>query len=186
MNIFTNQLRPFIWKFLFFSLTILVGQTNLSCTKSDSVKPESASEYFIATIDGKVINFDNFVEGQINYKEHGTENDPNIFLVEGNKINGDGVGGMYLFIETPEHIKTGSYQSNTNRPYEAWILVGANAGPPDDQIIATSTKATITGLTDEYAEGTFSGEVYQGFIVNGKKILVTDGKFRVKYKLKGK
>ncbi|MCF0074989.1 hypothetical protein LZD49_31180 [Dyadobacter sp. CY261] len=154
---------------------------NMSCSKSGMVAVNPDGEFFRATIDGQVIDFDNEIKAQINYKEVGTANNPNVFLIEATKVSGSRLDGFYLMIESIPKITTASYQSNSSNPIEVTFLAVGYGGSPDDPNIVTNSKATITALSDEYAEGTFSGEVFADYDTNGKKTLIENGTFRVKY-----
>lgn len=62
---------------------------SLSCSKS-SVDPNSP-DYFIATVDGKEINFDNDIKAQINIPQQVSISDTYVFLIEANKVSGGAV-----------------------------------------------------------------------------------------------
>ena len=156
---------------------LLLLLLQLSCSKSN-VDP-SQSNYFKATVDGKEIVFDNFVEAQMNIPKEVSLVNPYVFLIEASKVTGD-VSLMYFFVESQSPIKAMTYD-NSIRPHDVWFM-GAGGTPPNDQRIPTGSKVTITSLTDTYAEGTFYGEVYSRGDASNKKILITDGKFRVHYK----
>lgn len=151
----------------------------LSCSKS-SVDPDLPN-YFIATVDGKEVNFDNFVEAQMNIPKEVSLSNPYVFWVEGSKVAGTGSSLMYFFINSQSPIKATTYD-NSIRPDDVTFL-GGGGTPPEDQSIPTGSKVTISSLSDRYAEGTFYGEVYSRGDASTKKILITDGKFRVRYKV---
>lgn len=151
---------------------------SLSCSKS-SVEPDS-SVYFIATIDGKEINFDNYVKAQINTPKQVSLSNPYSFLIEANKVSGGNIDLLYLTIDSQLPIKATTYD-NSIRPNDVWFL-GVGGTPPANQNIPTASKVTITFLSDTFVEGTFYGEVYPKGDINNKKIIIKDGKFRVSYK----
>ena len=105
---------------------------------------------------------------------------PYVFLIEASKVTGD-VSLMYFFVESQSPIKAMTYD-NSIRPNDVTFL-GAGGTAPNDQRIPTGSKVAISSLTDTYAEGTFYGEVYSRGDASTQKILITDGKFRVRYKV---
>ena len=149
-----------------------------ACSKNN-VDPDE-SNYFKATVDGKEIVFDNFVEAQMNIPKQVSLSNPYVFLIEASKVTGD-VSLMYFFVESQSPIKAMTYD-NSIRPNDVTFL-GAGGTAPNDQRIPTGSKVTISSLTDTYAEGTFYGEVYSRGDASTQKILITDGKFRVRYKV---
>lgn len=151
---------------------------NLSCSKS-SVNPD-VPDYFIATFNGKEVNFDNFVEAQINIPKQVSLSNPYVFLITASKVGSD-ASLMQFFVSSQSPIKATTYD-NSLRPDDVFFL-GAGGTAPENQNISTGSTVTISSLTDTYAEGTFYGEVYSNGNVSNKKILITNGRFRVHYKV---
>ena len=151
---------------------------SLSCSKG-SVDPNSP-DYFIATVDGKEINFDNDIKAQINIPQQVSFSNPYVFWIEANKVSGGGINLLHLTVESQLSIKSATY-NNGIRPSDVWFL-GVGGSPPSNQSIPTASKVNITFLSDTYAEGTFYGKVYPKGDVNNKKIIIKDGTFRVRYK----
>lgn len=151
---------------------------NLACSKSN-VNPDFPN-YFIATFNGKEVNFDNFVEAQMNIPKTVSLSNPYVFLITASKVGSD-ASLMHFFVSSQSPIKATTYD-NSLRPDDVFFL-GAGGTAPENQNIPTGSTVTISTLTDTYAEGTFYGEVYSKGDINTKKILITNGKFKVHYKV---
>jgi hypothetical protein len=165
--------------FCIMSTVIMFVLLNLSCSKSN-VDP-NLPDYFIATVDGTEINFDNDIKAQINIPKQVSLSNPYTFLIEANKFSVAGGNLMYLFVHSQLPIKVTTYD-NSIRPDDVWFT-GAGGTSPTDRTIPTGSKVIISSLTDTQAEGTFYGEIYPQGDISSKKIIIKDGRFRVHYKV---